>query len=132
MSEPRVHPSVLLAGVLLEDLIGVARQDLPTDHPVCDALSLMRSQSTPSSSRVSYCDGFSSWVSDEPVDDTHFYQGPSGLIHVVNSNDRNKVVDAGEELNKLVKDEMPDAVVRSRQHTHTLHRTRLGQKLSLV
>ena len=41
----------------------------------------------------------------------HFYQGPSGLIHVVTSIDRNKVVDAEEELNKLIQDEMPDAVV---------------------
>ena len=30
-----------------------------------------------------------------------FYQGPSGLIYVVNSNDRNKVVDAEDELNKV-------------------------------
>ena len=33
----------------------------------------------------------------------HFYQGPNGLINFVNSNDRNKVVDAEEELTKLVK-----------------------------
>ena len=57
-----------------KNLIGVARQDLPTDHApsethpvcVCVVFSLMRSQSTPA--RASYCDGFS-WVSDEPVDD---------------------------------------------------------------
>ena len=41
----------------------------------------------------------------------HFYQGTNGLINVVNSNDRNKVVDAQEELNKLIEDEMQDAVV---------------------
>ena len=41
----------------------------------------------------------------------HFYQGPHGLIHVVNSTDLNKVVDAQEELNNLVKNETPDAVV---------------------
>ena len=32
----------------------------------------------------------------------HFHQSPSGLIHGVNSNDRNKVVDAEEELNRSV------------------------------
>ena len=63
-----------MADFLSEDLIGVAGQDLPTDHvfpnltPCVRLFSLMRSQSTPSSTRVSYCDGFS-WVSDEPVDD---------------------------------------------------------------
>ena len=41
----------------------------------------------------------------------HFYQGTNGLIYVVNSKDRNKVVDAQEELNKLIEDEMRDAVM---------------------
>ena len=41
----------------------------------------------------------------------HFYQGTNGLIYVVNSNDRNKVVDAQEELNKLIEDEMRNTVV---------------------
>ena len=40
-----------------------------------------------------------------------FCQGPSCLIYVVNSNDRNKVVHAEEELNKLDKNEMLDAGV---------------------
>ena len=50
----------------------------------------------------------------------HFHQGLSGPIYVVNSNDRNKVVDAGEELNKLVKDAIGYGCARSREHTHAL------------
>ena len=53
----------------------------------------------------------------------YFYQGPSGLICVVNSNVLNKVVDAEEERNKLVK---------KSQHTDTFDRNSLGQKLSDV
>ena len=49
----------------------------------------------------------------------HFYQGTNGLIFVVNSNDRNKVVDAQEELNKLIEDEMRDAVVLALDNTCT-------------
>ena len=49
----------------------------------------------------------------------HFYQGTNGLINVVNSNDRNKVVDAQEELNKLIEDEMRDGVVLALGNTLT-------------
>ena len=41
----------------------------------------------------------------------HFHQGTNDLTYVVNSNDRNKVVDAQEELKKLIEDEMCDMVV---------------------
>jgi len=41
----------------------------------------------------------------------HYYQGTQGLIFVVDSNDRDRVEDAREELNKmLAEDEMRDAV----------------------
>ena len=62
----------------------------------------------------------------------HFYQGQSGLIYVVNSNDRNKVADAEEELNKLGKDEMPDAVVLALANTLTPSIATRRQKLSDV
>merc|ERR1712086_675122 len=42
----------------------------------------------------------------------HYYQGTQGLIFVVDSNDRDRVEDAREELNKMLsEDEMRDAVV---------------------
>jgi len=42
----------------------------------------------------------------------HYYQGTNGLIYVVDSNDRDRVEDAREELNKMLnEDEMRDAVV---------------------
>uniref|UniRef100_A0A7S0ZUW7 ADP-ribosylation factor n=1 Tax=Noctiluca scintillans TaxID=2966 RepID=A0A7S0ZUW7_NOCSC len=42
----------------------------------------------------------------------HYYQGTNGLIYVVDSNDRDRVEDAKEELNKMMnEDEMRDAVV---------------------
>eukprot|EP00929_Paragymnodinium_shiwhaense_P076547 TRINITY_DN3937_c0_g1_i5.p2 TRINITY_DN3937_c0_g1~~TRINITY_DN3937_c0_g1_i5.p2 ORF type:complete len:209 (-),score=45.82 TRINITY_DN3937_c0_g1_i5:60-605(-) len=42
----------------------------------------------------------------------HYYQGTQGLIFVVDSNDRDRVEDAREELNKMLnEDEMRDAVL---------------------
>jgi ADP-ribosylation factor protein 1 len=42
----------------------------------------------------------------------HYYQGTQGLIFVVDSNDRDRVEDAREELDKMLnEDEMRDAVV---------------------
>ena len=42
----------------------------------------------------------------------HYYQNTQGLIFVVDSNDRDRVEDAKDELNKmLAEDEMRDAVV---------------------
>merc|ERR1711865_543330 len=42
----------------------------------------------------------------------HYYQGTNGLIYVVDSNDRDRVEDAREELTKMInEDEMRDAVV---------------------
>ena len=41
----------------------------------------------------------------------HFYQAANGLIYVVNSHDRNKVVEANVDLNKMIEDEIRDAVV---------------------
>eukprot|EP00932_Pfiesteria_piscicida_P010298 SRR837773.21200.p2 GENE.SRR837773.21200~~SRR837773.21200.p2 ORF type:complete len:183 (-),score=77.23 SRR837773.21200:61-609(-) len=42
----------------------------------------------------------------------HYYQGTNGLIYVVDSNDRDRVEDAREELNKMLnEDEMRDAVL---------------------
>jgi len=42
----------------------------------------------------------------------HYYQGTQGLIFVVDSNDRDRVEDAKEELNKMLnEDEMRDAVL---------------------
>uniref|UniRef100_A0A7S1WMH6 ADP-ribosylation factor n=1 Tax=Alexandrium catenella TaxID=2925 RepID=A0A7S1WMH6_ALECA len=42
----------------------------------------------------------------------HYYQGTNGLIYVVDSNDRDRVEDAREELTKMLnEDEMRDAVV---------------------
>eukprot|EP00408_Alexandrium_pacificum_P058047 CAMPEP_0171167900 /NCGR_PEP_ID=MMETSP0790-20130122/7439_1 /TAXON_ID=2925 /ORGANISM="Alexandrium catenella, Strain OF101" /LENGTH=181 /DNA_ID=CAMNT_0011632735 /DNA_START=88 /DNA_END=633 /DNA_ORIENTATION=- len=42
----------------------------------------------------------------------HYYQGTNGLIYVVDSNDRDRVEDAKEELSKMLnEDEMRDAVV---------------------
>ena len=42
----------------------------------------------------------------------HYYQGTNGLIYVVDSNDRDRIEDAKEELNKMLnEDEMRDAVV---------------------
>ena len=42
----------------------------------------------------------------------HYYQNTQGLIFVVDSNDRDRIEDAKEELNKmLIEDEMRDAVV---------------------
>merc|ERR1712153_185866 len=42
----------------------------------------------------------------------HYYQNTQGLIFVVDSNDRDRIEDAKEELNKmLAEDEMKDAVV---------------------
>ena len=61
------------------------------------------------------------------------YQGLGGLIYGVNSNDRNKFVDAEEELNGLVKDELPVAGVLALAKTLTPSiATRSGQKLSAV
>merc|ERR1712063_158936 len=42
----------------------------------------------------------------------HYYQGTQGLIFVVDSNDRDRVEDAREELDKMInEDEMRDAVL---------------------
>merc|ERR1719316_698417 len=42
----------------------------------------------------------------------HYYQNTQGLIFVVDSNDRDRIEDAKEELNKmLIEDEMRDAVL---------------------
>merc|ERR1719476_893193 len=42
----------------------------------------------------------------------HYYQGTNGLIYVVDSNDRDRVEDAREEMFKILQeDEMRDAVV---------------------
>eukprot|EP00930_Biecheleria_cincta_P016595 TRINITY_DN1343_c0_g1_i10.p1 TRINITY_DN1343_c0_g1~~TRINITY_DN1343_c0_g1_i10.p1 ORF type:complete len:204 (+),score=47.78 TRINITY_DN1343_c0_g1_i10:69-614(+) len=42
----------------------------------------------------------------------HYYQGTQGLIFVVDSNDRDRIEDAREELNKMLnEDEMRDAVL---------------------
>merc|ERR1712037_518984 len=42
----------------------------------------------------------------------HYYQGTNGLIYVVDSNDRDRIEDAREELSKMInEDEMRDAVV---------------------
>jgi len=42
----------------------------------------------------------------------HYYQGTQGLIFVVDSNDRDRVEDAREELNKMLnEDEMRDAIL---------------------
>merc|ERR1711975_14188 len=42
----------------------------------------------------------------------HYYQGTNGLIYVVDSNDRDRIEDAREELTKMInEDEMRDAVV---------------------
>merc|ERR1711941_51030 len=42
----------------------------------------------------------------------HYYQGTNGLIYVVDSNDRDRIEDAREELNKMInEDEMRDAVL---------------------
>ena len=49
----------------------------------------------------------------------HFYQGTNGLIYVVNSNDQKQVVDAQEELNKLIEDAMRDTVVVAFANTST-------------
>ena len=44
----------------------------------------------------------------------------SNGVNVVNSNDRNKVVDPKEELNKMIEDEMRDEVVLAFANTLTL------------
>ena len=60
----------------------------------------------------------------------HFHQGTHGLIHVVNSNDRDRVEDAKEELNKMI---MREAVVLAFANTLTHSTaTRLGKKLTDV
>eukprot|EP00930_Biecheleria_cincta_P016597 TRINITY_DN1343_c0_g1_i14.p1 TRINITY_DN1343_c0_g1~~TRINITY_DN1343_c0_g1_i14.p1 ORF type:complete len:204 (+),score=44.00 TRINITY_DN1343_c0_g1_i14:69-614(+) len=42
----------------------------------------------------------------------HYYQGTQGLIFVVDSNDRDRIEDAREELNKMLnEDEMRDAIL---------------------
>merc|ERR1712107_201078 len=42
----------------------------------------------------------------------HYYQGTNGLIYVVDNNDRDRIEDAKEELNKMLNEyEMRDAVV---------------------
>merc|ERR1711983_590674 len=42
----------------------------------------------------------------------HYYQGTNGLIYVVDSNDRDRIEDAREELTKMInEDEMRDAVL---------------------
>uniref|UniRef100_A0A7S3T2T5 ADP-ribosylation factor n=1 Tax=Strombidinopsis acuminata TaxID=141414 RepID=A0A7S3T2T5_9SPIT len=42
----------------------------------------------------------------------HYYQGTNGLIYVVDSNDRDRIEDAREEMTKMLnEDEMRDAVV---------------------
>jgi ADP-ribosylation factor protein 1 len=42
----------------------------------------------------------------------HYYQGTQGLIFVVDSNDRDRIEDAKDELNKMLnEDEMRDAIV---------------------
>ena len=54
----------------------------------------------------------------------HFYHGPSGLNHVVNSTNLNKLGDAEEALTNMVKNETPDALVfaLASTHTHTFRR----------
>mmetsp|Transcript_16401 Transcript_16401/g.43339 ORF Transcript_16401/g.43339 Transcript_16401/m.43339 type:complete len:182 (-) Transcript_16401:156-701(-) len=42
----------------------------------------------------------------------HYYQGTNGLIYVIDSNDRDRIEDAREELTKMInEDEMRDAVL---------------------
>ena len=60
----------------------------------------------------------------------HFYQGTNGLLSGVNSNDRDSVVDVKEELNKMIEDEMRDAVVLALANTLTPSTAaRSGKKL---
>ena len=55
------------------------------------------------------------------------------MIYVVNMNDRNQVVDAEEELNKMIEDGMRDAVVLVFAYTLTPSMaTRAGKKLTDV
>merc|ERR1711918_141779 len=50
----------------------------------------------------------------------HYYQNTQGIIFVVDSNDRDRVEDAREELNKMLnEDEMRDAVLLSSQTSKT-------------
>ena len=49
----------------------------------------------------------------------HFYQGPRGLIYVVNSTDLNKNVDAEDELDSFVTNEIFDMVVLALANTLT-------------
>ena len=61
----------------------------------------------------------------------HFYQCKRGLIYVVNSGDRNKVVDAPDELSKSVKGEALDMVVFAVANTLTSSTvTRSGKELT--
>ena len=87
--------------------------------------------------KLSWDSGFTAWGVGGQVEVLPlwrlFYQGLSGLIYGVNSNDRNKFVDAEEELNGLVKDELPVAGVLALAKTLTPSiATRSGQKLSAV
>uniref|UniRef100_A0A674NFY8 ARF GTPase 5 n=1 Tax=Takifugu rubripes TaxID=31033 RepID=A0A674NFY8_TAKRU len=41
----------------------------------------------------------------------HYYQNTQGLIFVVDSNDRERVAESADELSKMVKDELKDAVI---------------------
>ena len=80
-------------------------------------------------------------IGDRGVQDFEFHrvacwrpgQGTSGLIYVANSNGRNKVADAKEELNEMIEDEMRDAVVLAFANTLTPSiATRSGKRLTDV
>ena len=63
----------------------------------------------------------------------HFCQGPRCLTNVVKSTDLNKNVDAEEEIDNLVRNEIPDTVVLALANTLTPSVATLsGQKLSDV
>ena len=66
----------------------------------------------------------------------HYYQGTQGLIFVVDSNDRDRVEDAKEELNKMLnEDEMRDAIVlvfaNKQDLPNAMSASELTQKLGL-
>ena len=63
----------------------------------------------------------------------HHFQDTTGLTYVVNSNDRDKVANAQEEVNKMIEGAMRDAVVLALGNTLTPSiATRSGKKLTDV
>merc|ERR1712076_130124 len=66
----------------------------------------------------------------------YYYQGTNGLIYVVDSNDRDRIEDAREELAKmLIEDEMRDAVVlvfaNKQDLPHSMAAAEVTEKLGL-